>query len=77
MLMERVNYTHQNPVRGGLVTLDDEYLWSSVRCWNGNVLEEEPLLMDLDRIKWRRVSGSAAVQCGKPLAYSYEFGAIL
>ena len=53
MLMERVNYTHQNPVRGELVTLPEEYRWSSVRCWRGKVLEDEPLLMDINRIKWR------------------------
>ena len=50
MLMERVHYTHQNPVRAGLVERAEDYHWSSVRCWNGNILEDEPLLMDLDRI---------------------------
>ena len=54
MLMERVNYTHQNPVRAGLVKRAEDYRWSSVRCWNGRMLEDEPLLMDLDQIKWRR-----------------------
>lgn len=54
MLMERVHYTHQNPVRAGLVERAEDYHWSSVRCWNGNMLEDEPLLMDLDRIRWRR-----------------------
>ncbi|MBC8032041.1 MAG: transposase [Pyrinomonadaceae bacterium] len=54
MLMERVHYTHQNPVRAGLVERAEDYRWSSVRCWNGNPLEDEPLLMDLDLIKWRR-----------------------
>ena len=53
MLMERVNYTHQNPVRGGLVSRAEDYRWSSVRCWGGEMLDDEPLLMDLDRIKWR------------------------
>ena len=52
-LMERVNYTHQNPVRARLVSHAEEYRWSSVRCWSGKVLENEPLLMDIDRIKWR------------------------
>jgi putative transposase len=52
-LMERVHYTHRNPVRAGLVERAEDYRWSSVRCWNGNPLEDEPLLMDLDRIKWR------------------------
>ncbi len=54
MLMERVHYTHNNPVRAGLVERAEDYRWSSVRCWNGNLLEDEPLLMNLDRIKWRR-----------------------
>ncbi|HJZ80031.1 MAG TPA: transposase [Pyrinomonadaceae bacterium] len=53
MLMQRVHYTHQNPVRAGLVAQAADYLWSSVRCWNGNIREDEPLLMDIDRIKWR------------------------
>jgi putative transposase len=54
MLMQRVHYTHQNPVRAGLASRPEDYRWSSVRCWNGKVLEDEPLLMDIDRIRWRR-----------------------
>jgi putative transposase len=54
MLMERVNYTHQNPVRAGLVSQTEDYRWSSVRCWNRKLLEDEPLLMDLQQIQWRR-----------------------
>jgi putative transposase len=54
MLMQRVHYTHQNPVRAELVERAEDYRWSSVRCWNGNLLPDEPLLMDLNRIKWRR-----------------------
>jgi REP-associated tyrosine transposase len=54
MLMERVHYLHQNPVRAGLVERAEDYRYSSVRCWNGRPLEDEPLLMNLDRIKWRR-----------------------
>jgi REP element-mobilizing transposase RayT len=53
MLMQRVHYTHQNPVRAGLVRQAMDYRWSSVRCWNGNVLDDEPFRMDIDRIKWR------------------------
>jgi REP element-mobilizing transposase RayT len=48
-----VHYTHENPVRAGLVTSAEEYRWSSVRCWSGKKLDDEPLLMDLDGIKWR------------------------
>ena len=54
MLMQRVTYTHQNPVRAGIVIQPLDYRWSSVRCWNKTPLEDEPLLMDLNRIKWRR-----------------------
>ena len=54
MLMDRVHYTHQNPVRAGLVERAEDYRWSSIRIWNRNPLEDEPLLMNLDRIKWRR-----------------------
>jgi putative transposase len=54
MLMQRVNYTHQNPVRAGLVEHPEDYFWSSVRCWSEKTLENEPLLMNLDRVKWRR-----------------------
>jgi putative transposase len=58
MLMQRVHYTHQNPVRAGLVKKPEEYRWSSIRCWTEQVLDDEPLRMDIDRIKWR--SGGAA-----------------
>ena len=54
MLIERVNYTHQNPVRAGLISHPEVYRWSSVRCWNRKPLEDEPLLMDLKQIQWRR-----------------------
>jgi len=52
--MQRVNYIHQNPVRAGLVERAEDYLWSSIRCWNRCPREDEPLLMDLDRIVWRK-----------------------
>jgi putative transposase len=54
MLMERTHYLHENPVRAGLVERAEDYRYSSVRCWNGKPLEDEPLLVDIDRIKWRR-----------------------
>jgi REP element-mobilizing transposase RayT len=54
MLMQRVHYTHQNPVRAGLVNHPGDYRWSSVRCWDEKVLEDEPLRMDIDLIRWRR-----------------------
>jgi len=53
MLLERVRYVHENPVRAGLVECGQDYRYSSVRCWTGKLLEDEPALMDLDRIRWR------------------------
>ena len=53
MLMERVHYIHQNPVRAGLVKRAEDYRHSSARCWTGKPLEDEPLLMDIGNIKWR------------------------
>src|SRR5438132_8015062 len=52
MLMQRVHYTHQNPVRANFVKQPEEYRWSSIRFWSGGILEDEPLRMDIDRIKW-------------------------
>src|SRR2546425_11638544 len=43
MLMQRVHYTHQNPVRANLVQTPGEYRWSSIRYWNGGLSEDEPL----------------------------------
>jgi REP element-mobilizing transposase RayT len=54
MFMQRVHYTHQNPVRLGLVERAEEYEYSSVRIWNGTPLEDEPLMVDVEKIKWRR-----------------------
>jgi REP element-mobilizing transposase RayT len=52
--MQRVNYIHQNPVRAGLAERAEDYPWSSARCWSRRILEDEPLLMDLSKIVWRR-----------------------
>jgi putative transposase len=57
VLMQKVNYIHQNPVRAGLVEGADSYRWSSVRCWNGK-LADEPLEVDNSRIQWRRGAAS-------------------
>ena len=54
MLMQRVHYTHQNPVRAGLVETAEEYEYSSARIWSGRPLENEPLLMDIEKIRWRK-----------------------
>ena len=53
-LMEKANYIHQNPVRAGLVDRAEDYRWSSVRCWLGKPLEDEPLLVDIDQIAWHK-----------------------
>lgn len=53
MLMQRVHYTHQNPVRAGLVEHAKDYFWSSWRCWTRCPLSDEPLLMDIEKIDWR------------------------
>jgi hypothetical protein len=53
MLMQRLHYTHQNPVHARLVKRPEEYRWSSIRGWIGGILDDEPLLMNIDRIKWR------------------------
>ena len=52
MLMQRVHYTHQNPVRAGLCKRAEDYGWSSLRRWRRMVMDNEPLLMDIDRIRW-------------------------
>ncbi len=54
MLMQKVNYIHQNPVRAGLAEHAEDYRWSSVRIWKRCPLEDEPLTVDIDRINWRR-----------------------
>ena len=56
--MQKVNYVHQNPVRAGLVSAAEDYRWSSARIWQRRPLEDEPLLLDLDQIQWRRGGAS-------------------
>ena len=58
MLMQKVNYIHQNPVEAGLVEKPEDYRWSSVRWCKLGLLEDEPLKVDLDRIAWRRGAAS-------------------
>lgn len=53
MLMQRVTYTHQNPVRARLVNQPMDYHWSSARCWSSKMREDEPLFVNIDQIKWR------------------------
>lgn len=54
MFMQKVNYIHNNPVRAGLVERAIDYRWSSARIWQGCATEDEPLKVDIDRIRWRR-----------------------
>ncbi|MEQ1606172.1 MAG: transposase [Pyrinomonadaceae bacterium] len=54
VLMQKVNYIHQNPVEEGLVEMVEDYLYSSARIWKGCPRENEPLEMDIRQIKWRR-----------------------
>lgn len=51
--MQKVNYIHLNPVRAELVDHPDQYLFSSSRQWHGRALENEPLVTDHLKIKWR------------------------
>ncbi len=54
MFMQRVHYTHRNPVRLGLVERAEDYRFSSARIWNRMPLEDEPLWVDIDKIRWRK-----------------------
>ena len=51
--IQKVNYIHLNPVREGLVEHPDNYRYSSARQWHRRPMENEPLIVDLDKIKWR------------------------
>ena len=54
MFMQKVNYIHQNPVRAEMVERAVDYRWSSAKIWQRRELEDEPLIVDCDRIDWRR-----------------------
>ena len=53
VFMQKVNYIHLNPVRAGLVEKAIDYRWSSARIWQRRDAEDEPLMVDIDRIQWR------------------------
>jgi putative transposase len=59
LLMQKVTYTHQNPVRLRLVERPEDYRWSSARYWSHNPNANEPLVPDLDQIAWRAAAGRA------------------
>jgi hypothetical protein len=50
MLMGASQEHTSKSVRAGLVVHPEEYRWSSARCWNRRILEDEPLLMDIDQL---------------------------
>ena len=52
MLWQRIQYTHLNPVRLGLVDHPNEWRWSSSRIFSKRRSDDEPIEIDLDRIKW-------------------------
>ncbi len=54
MLWQRIQYTHLNPVRAGFVSHPNDWRWSSARIFHRRPLEDEPLKVDLDKIRWRR-----------------------
>ncbi len=53
MLWRRIQYTHLNPVRLGLVDHPNDWRWSSARIWHGRAADDEPLRVDRERIVWR------------------------
>ena len=64
VLMQKVNYVHQNPVRAGLAERAVDYPWSSVRFWLKCASDNEPLRVDVDRITWRTApTGRSPVPC--------------
>jgi len=54
VFMQKVNYIHLNPVRAKLVDRAIDYCWSSARIWQRIPNDNEPLMVDFDRIEWRR-----------------------
>lgn len=54
VFMQKVNYIHNNPVRAEMVDRAIDYHWSSARIWRHMPTDDEPLLVDFDRIQWRR-----------------------
>jgi REP element-mobilizing transposase RayT len=54
VFMQKVNYIHLNPVRAGLVDRANDYRCSSARIWQRCPVEDEPLMVDIERIQWRK-----------------------
>ncbi len=55
VFMQKVNYIHLNPVRAEIVNDMFDYRWSSARIWQNRRSETEPLQINNDKIKWRKV----------------------
>jgi putative transposase len=53
ILMQKINYIHQNPVRGNLAERAEDYLYSSARIWRKCAIENEPLEVNINKIEWR------------------------
>jgi len=54
VFMQKVNYINLNPVRAGLAERAIDYRRSSARIWQRIPNDDEPLMVDFDRIEWRR-----------------------
>jgi REP element-mobilizing transposase RayT len=54
MLWQRIQYTHLNPVRAGLIEDQNYWKWSSARIFHKRRWDDEPLEVDLDKVQWRR-----------------------
>ncbi len=66
LFMQKVNYIHNNPVRAGMVERAIDYRCSSARIWQRCPLDDEPLLMDIDRIDWRSSLRKGGATSAKP-----------
>lgn len=54
MLWQRIQYTHLNPVRAGLVDHPNDWRWSSARIFHGRAADDEPLAVDFNKVVWNR-----------------------
>ena len=54
MLLQRIQYTHLNPVRAGLIDHPNEWEWSSARIFHNRRNEQEPLEVDLKKLAWKQ-----------------------
>jgi REP element-mobilizing transposase RayT len=52
--MQKVNYINLNPVRAEMVERAIDSRWSSARFWARCPKEDEPLIVDIEKIVWRK-----------------------